>query len=80
MIIHMDKSIVKPPRADWMTQATLTVDETSTVLRLGRSATYEGVRNGEIPSIRIGRRVLVPVSALRALLDGTGAEGDAARD
>jgi excisionase family DNA binding protein len=42
----------------------LTVDEAAKVLRLGRSAAYKAVRAKEIPSIRIGRRILVPVAAL----------------
>ena len=49
---------------------TLTVAETSAVLNLGRSATYAAIRAGEIPSLRIGGRVVVPTSRLLALLDG----------
>lgn len=37
-------------------------------LRLGRSGTYEAARRGEIPTIRFGRRVVVPTAALRRLL------------
>jgi excisionase family DNA binding protein len=46
----------------------LTVEETATALGTGRSATYEAVRRGQLPSIRVGRRVLVPTAALRRLL------------
>jgi excisionase family DNA binding protein len=57
---------------------TLRVEEVATILRTGRSATYEAVRRGEIPSIRVGRRLLVPTAALARLLgldvaDPTGA-------
>jgi len=56
------------PRAE--DRPLLTVDEVvaSGVLRCGRSAIYEAIRRGEIPSLRIGRTVLVPTSKLRALL------------
>jgi hypothetical protein len=38
------------------------------VLGLARSSAYEAVRRGQIPSIRIGRRLLVPTSGIRRLL------------
>ena len=47
----------------------LTVDETKTLLKIGLTATYEAIRRGEIPSIRIGRRVLVPMVGLKKMLD-----------
>ncbi len=48
---------------------TLTVDETASALGISRNAAYEGVRRGEIPSIRVGRRLLVPRIALERLLE-----------
>lgn len=50
---------------------TLTVNEVAKLLGLGRSSTYQAVRTGEIPSIKVGRRYLVPVTALRAWLGDT---------
>ena len=47
----------------------LTVDETRVLLKIGRTATYEAIRKGEIPSIRIGRRLLVPMARLKKMLD-----------
>ena len=47
---------------------TYSVAETAKVLGIGRSAAYQAVKAGEIPSIRIGRRLLVPVQALEQLL------------
>jgi hypothetical protein len=35
-----------------------------TVLGLSRSATYESVRRLELPSVRIGRRILIPTARL----------------
>lgn len=51
---------------------TLTVEEAAKRLRIGRNAAYEGVHRGEIPSIRIGKRLLVPRAALNRLLAGQG--------
>ncbi len=67
----MDTAAVKKSHPDWTTKTTLNVDEVAVVVGIGRSAAYEAVRVGQIPSIRIGRRILVPVSALRALLEGS---------
>jgi excisionase family DNA binding protein len=47
---------------------TLTVEEAATLLGISRAFAYEAVGRGEIPSIRIGRRILVPKAALRRLL------------
>jgi len=50
---------------------TLTVEEVATILGLGRTAAYEAARRGEIPSRRLGRRVIVPVPALLTWLGMT---------
>jgi excisionase family DNA binding protein len=47
----------------------LTVSETARVLRIGRNQAYDAVRRGDIPSIRVGRRILVPRHALEQLLN-----------
>jgi excisionase family DNA binding protein len=55
----------------------LTVAEAAAVLRVSRNTCYEAVNRDEVPTIRIGRRVLVPKSALRNLLARKGRpEGD----
>jgi excisionase family DNA binding protein len=41
-------------------------------LGLGKSATYRAAANGQIPTIRIGRRIVVPIPALRMLLERPG--------
>ena len=51
-------------------KATLTIDETAERLGIGRSSAYQAAKAGQIPTIRIGRRLLVPVAALERLLDG----------
>lgn len=47
----------------------LTVAETSKALRLGRTATYDAIRLGAIPHLTVGRRILVPRSALLRMLN-----------
>ncbi len=47
---------------------TYTVTEAGEVLGIGRSAAYEAARTGQIPTIRIGKRILVPVVALERML------------
>ena len=42
--------------------------ETGQALGLGRQSTYDAVARGEIPVIRIGRRLLVPTASLRRML------------
>ena len=46
----------------------LTVGEAAQLLRLSRNTAYEAVSRGEIPSIRVGRRILIPRVALQRLL------------
>lgn len=49
---------------------TVTVEEAAKLLGIGRSTAYELVHTGDIPSLRLGRRLVVPVSqiATRATL------------
>ena len=46
-----------------------TVDEAAQLLGISRSFAYEAVQRGEIPSMRIGRRILVPKAALLRFLE-----------
>lgn len=54
--------------------ATMKVEEAAQLLGIGRNQAYEAVRRGEIPSLRIGGRILVPRSRLMALINGGGEE------
>jgi excisionase family DNA binding protein len=47
---------------------TTTVETAGRVLGISRNAAYQAVRNGEIPSIRMARRVVVPTTPLRRML------------
>ena len=57
---------------------TITVPEAARRLGIGRTLAYEAARQGELPTIRMGTRLLVPVAALEALLAGTKPAGPAA--
>lgn len=49
---------------------TLTVGEAAKILGVGRNLAYEAVARGEIPVIKVGKRLLVPKAALEKLLNG----------
>ncbi len=43
--------------------------------QIGRSAIYERIREGSLPSIRIGRKVLIPSDAFDTILEEQRAKG-----
>ena len=47
---------------------TLTVEQAPAVLGIGRNSAYQAVASGQLPVIRIGRRLLVPRTARERLL------------
>jgi excisionase family DNA binding protein len=51
---------------------TLTADEVAALLGISRSKVYDAIHAGELPSIRFGRRVLVPASRFYDLVNGGG--------
>lgn len=50
-------------------RATLTVEEAAAILGIGRTLAFELARTGQLPTIRLGRRILVPRVALERMLD-----------
>ena len=42
-------------------------------LGLGRNAAYDAVKRGDIPTIRIGRKIRVPVIAAEKMLENAAA-------
>ncbi len=48
---------------------TLSVEEAAKILGIGRNLCYDRVKTGEIPVIKVGRRLLVPRRALEKLLE-----------
>lgn len=53
---------------DVRNRATISVPEAGEVLGIGREAAYNAARRGDLPTIRIGRRLLVPTEALLDML------------
>jgi excisionase family DNA binding protein len=49
-----------------------TVEEAAQLLGISRSFAYEAVQRGDVPSMRIGRRILVPKAALQRFLAQAG--------
>jgi excisionase family DNA binding protein len=56
---------------------TLSVTEAARLLNVGRNQAYEAIHRGELPSIKIGKRILVPRAALKKLLGMTESPGEA---
>lgn len=54
----------------------LSIPEAGAVFGLSRAASYQAAQRGEIPTIRLGKRLLVPTARLRAML-GLGMEPEA---
>ena len=55
-----------------------TLEEVAALLRISRGSAYEAAKRKEIPTIRIGRRLLVPSDALERLLSGKNADPSSA--
>ena len=49
----------------------LTMSDLASVLRIGRNAAYQLVKDGSIQSIRVGRNIRIPRNALAQFLEGT---------
>jgi excisionase family DNA binding protein len=49
-----------------------TPDETAEMIGVSRSAVYRLLRNGIIPSIRIGKRFVLPCAAVDKWFDSAG--------
>ena len=51
----------------------VSVPEAARLLGISRTHAYEMIARGELPCIRLGRRILVPLRPLMRLLEGAGA-------
>jgi excisionase family DNA binding protein len=48
----------------------ITVEEAARLLRIGRASAYKAAAIGELPTVRVGKRLIVPFDRLLALLNG----------
>jgi excisionase family DNA binding protein len=46
----------------------MTIEQVADYLHVGRSTAYDAARRGELPVVRLGRRLLVPRARLEGLL------------
>jgi len=49
---------------------TVNVEEAGRMLGISRPTAYDRVEDGSIPSIKLGRRILVPKIAIERMLNG----------
>jgi hypothetical protein len=54
----------------WDGRDAFTVEETGKILRISRASAFAAATKGEIPTIRIGKRLIVPRRALERMLEG----------
>lgn len=47
---------------------TMTVEEAAHMLGISRNSAFRAVQRGELPAVRIGRRILIPKDRLTALI------------
>lgn len=50
---------------------TLSIEEAASLLGISRALAYDLVRRGELPRLRLGRRVVVPRKALENFIEGS---------
>jgi excisionase family DNA binding protein len=67
--------MVQQALGDLAGQAVARVEQVAPLLGIGRSALHEACTRGEVPSFKLGRRRLIPVPGLAALLLGVTPKG-----
>jgi excisionase family DNA binding protein len=70
---NKEKTMSQKSTANRSEDRVKTLDEVASLLRISRGSAYEAAKRKEIPTIRIGRRLLVPTDALERLLSGNTA-------
>ena len=56
-------------RTELRERVTVSVEEAGQVLGLSRGAAYNAARRGDIPTLKIGKRLIVSTAQLLAMLD-----------
>lgn len=54
--------------SDWREHTTVPVPVGGAILGVGRNTSYAAAKTGELPTIRLSGRLVVPVAALRRML------------
>ena len=68
---YMEISDMLSSTTDWLTVAEFVAKFNG---RVSRNFVYERIREGAIPSVRIGRKILIPSDALDRLMTAQGSE------
>lgn len=66
----VNTSILDAVMEDKLKAITYRIDEAAKLLGVGRNTAYEAARTGQLPTVRIGKRLLVPKVALDRMLLG----------
>jgi excisionase family DNA binding protein len=53
-------------------KVTMTIPEGAQRLGISRNAAYAAARTGQLPTIRIGNRILIPLAAFERMLENAG--------
>lgn len=64
----MNSDSSRPALMAELNKPTTSVEAAAEILGIGRSSYYAAIKNGELPALRIGRRIVVPTAPLRRLL------------
>lgn len=59
--------------SEGLERQTLSVVEAAKIMGVGKSVAYEAAKTGQIPSVRIGNRILVLKKAFYRMLEGEAA-------
>ena len=51
-----------------VTRRTFTIPEAAIIVGVGKSTLYEHVKNGDVPCVRLGRRVVIPAHVIESML------------
>jgi len=68
MAHHLEPIRTFPTTSSPLTRLTMSIGEAAELLGISRTTAYELAHSGELPSVRLGRRILVPVNRLAELL------------
>jgi excisionase family DNA binding protein len=60
--MHVNQNSMPEPRV-------ATLDEVARILRISRGGAYAAAKRGDFPTIRIGKRILVPLAAIERILN-----------
>ena len=55
-----------------ITTETVKVRDAAKILGVSAGTAYESIRRGQLPAIRLGKRLVVPVAALERMLSDAG--------